>query len=75
VVLVTDAYRRRLGPDYPITLSAQQLHSRTQSALGHTDTGIELMTDVVARRKRALGPDHPFTLASEQLLSEFTSGR
>ncbi|WP_324618348.1 hypothetical protein [Streptomyces pluripotens] len=52
-------------------LAARQLLSRTRSALGHVDTGIELMTDVVARRERGLGPEHPFTVASRQLLDEY----
>ncbi|MGW3644640.1 hypothetical protein [Streptomyces sp. NPDC000878] len=62
------------GPVYPITLSAQQLLSRPRTALGHVDAGIELMTDVVARRERGLGSEHPFTNAGRQLLSAFTSG-
>jgi hypothetical protein len=53
---VTEAYRRRFGPDYPTALSAQQLLSRTRAALGHVEAGAELMTDVVARREHSLGP-------------------
>ncbi|MFC8196131.1 tetratricopeptide repeat protein [Streptomyces sp. NPDC057298] len=72
---VTEAYRRRFGPDHPTALSAQQLHSRTRAELGHVEAGAELMTDVVARRENSLGPDHPFMVAGRELLSAFTSGR
>ncbi|MFF5140677.1 tetratricopeptide repeat protein [Streptomyces sp. NPDC013157] len=73
--VVADAYVRRFGPEYPIVLAARHFFSRTRSALGHLDVGVELMTDVVARRERGLGPEHPFTVASRRLLDEYRSGQ
>lgn len=68
-------YRRVLGHSSPAVLAALQLHAQTQAALGHTDTGIALMTDVLARREHDLGPDHHFTTSSRHLLEELRSGR
>ncbi|WP_329182495.1 tetratricopeptide repeat protein [Streptomyces sp. NBC_01477] len=71
---VTETYSQRFGPDYPIALAACQLQARTRAALGHTEEGVALMTDVVARRARSLGRDHPFTVASRDLLDALRSG-
>ncbi len=73
--LVADEYLRRFGPEYPIAVAAQYLIARIQYALGHRDSGTELMADVVARRERSLGSDHHFTVASRNLLTEFRTGR
>lgn len=68
---VIEAYLRRFGPEYPVSLAARQLQARIRAALGRTDESIALMTDVVARRAESLGPDHPFTAASRNLLDTF----
>ena len=59
--LVAEAYAGRSGPSTRSCSRPGSSTSRTRSALGHVDVGIELMTDVLARRERGLGPEHPFT--------------
>jgi tetratricopeptide (TPR) repeat protein len=72
---VVEDYRRVLGPEYPAVLAAQQLQAQTRAALGDAETGIRLMTEVVAARTHSLGAGHHFTVVSRDLLAELSSGR
>ncbi|OEV05529.1 ATP/GTP-binding protein [Streptomyces nanshensis] len=68
-----EEYKRRFGPDFPITFAAQSLHALIRAALGDLRSAIEMMTDVAERRERSLGAEHRFTVNAHAYLNEFRS--
>ncbi|WP_042390397.1 tetratricopeptide repeat protein [Streptacidiphilus melanogenes] len=63
------AHEERFGLQYPITLAARSLVSRTLLALGRSTEAEEHAALVLAGRQDALGPEHPWTAAAQNHLA------
>ncbi len=60
-----DIYRPMLGPDHPVTLSAQANLAVAVEKQGKSEQSEQLMDDVLEASRRVLGPEHPDTLRIE----------
>ncbi|NLU70848.1 tetratricopeptide repeat protein [Streptomyces sp. HNM0574] len=64
-------FTEHFGAEYPLTIAAHSLLSRTLFAAGHTTEAIRHGEQVATSRFQALGPDHPWTANDERRLAEY----
>lgn len=60
---------RLLGPEHPTTLSAKRNLAFFLPRVGHIDTAIDMLAELLPVHQRVLGPSHPDTVCTWQTLA------
>jgi hypothetical protein len=68
-VRVMEACKKKLGADYPFTLTSMNNLTFTWKEQGCNKAAAELMSECVRLRTHKLGANHPFTLSSIDTLN------